>query len=63
MIFGQFIASKIRFFLKNHAQNAMEILFPDPFLKDKKAVYIYGMPSRGLEHIETKLQTTCFYLT
>ena len=43
MIFGQFIASKIRFFLKNHAQNAMEILFPDPFLKDKKAVYIQSL--------------------
>ena len=62
-------------FLKNHTQNAMEIIFPYPFLKNQNWPYLWisilkfhtacfhGMPSWGLsEHIETKLQTTCFYL-
>ena len=37
MIFGQLIKLIMRnvFFLKNHTQNAMEILFPDSFLKNK----------------------------
>ena len=53
----------------------MEILFPDPFIKNQNwaylwitvvkfpTVYFYGMPSWGLsEHIETKVQTTYYYL-
>ena len=51
----------------------LEILLPDPFLKDQNWAYLwinilkfqtacfYGMPSWGLsEHTKTKLQTTCF---
>ena len=35
--FGQLIEYKIRniFFLKNHTQNVVEKLFPDPFLKNQ----------------------------
>ena len=70
MKFGQSVEHNMRniFFLKNHTQNAMETLFPDPFLKKSKLsisldqyskVHIacfYGMPSRELsEHIETKV--------
>ena len=34
--FGQLIEYNMRtFFLKNHTQNGMEKLFPDPFLKNK----------------------------
>ena len=53
----------------------MEIVFPDPFLKNQNSAYLwisilkfhtacfYGIASLRLsEHIETKLQTTCFYL-
>ena len=62
------------FFLKNHTQNAVEILFPDTFLKNWDwaylwinslkfyTVYFYLNPSwRPSKYIETKLQTTCFY--
>ena len=35
MKFGQFGYEK-HFFLKNHTQNAVEILFPDAFLKIEK---------------------------
>ena len=38
MKFGQLIEHNMRncfFFLKNNTKNAMEILFPDPFLKIK----------------------------
>ena len=36
MMFGQLIDHKMgNIFLQNHTQNAMEILFPDPFLKNK----------------------------
>ena len=28
------------FFKKNHTQNAMEILFADPFLKNQKGAYL-----------------------
>ena len=51
------------------------ILFPDPFLKNQNWAYLwinnpkfytacfYCIPTWGLsEYIETKLQTTCFYL-
>ena len=36
-MFGQLIERNMRniFFLQNHTQIAMEILFPDPFLKYK----------------------------
>ena len=53
----------------------LEILFPDPFLKDKNwaylwisrlkfyAVWFYRRPSWWVSnYIETKLQITCFYL-
>ena len=66
MIFGQLIESNMRniFFLKYHTQNAMEILFPEPFLKNQSwanlsinilkfnTACFYGMPSWGLsDHI------------
>ena len=36
MIFGQLIERNMRIsILKNHAQNAMEILLPDPLLKNQ----------------------------
>ena len=36
MIFGQLIEYNIRtFWLKNHAQNVVEKLLPDPFLKNQ----------------------------
>ena len=75
VIFGQLIERNTRniFFLKNHTQNAMEILFPDPFLKNQNWAHLwinilkfhtgcfYGMPCWGLsEHIKTKLETTAF---
>ena len=63
------------FFLKNHTQNVMEKLFPDPVLKNQNwaylwmnslkfyIVYFYCMLSWGLsKYIETKLQTIYFYL-
>ena len=38
MRFGQIIGRKMKyFFLKNHTQNTMEILFPDPFLKNQNS--------------------------
>ena len=59
--------------LKNHTQNAVEKLFPDPFLKNQNWVYLwiislkfyevffYWMLILGLsKYIETKLPTTCF---
>ena len=62
-------------FLKNHTQNVIEILFPDPFLKSQNLAYIwinilkfhkacfYGMPTWRLsEQTETKLQTSYLYL-
>ena len=64
-----------KFFLKNNTQNVLENLFPDPILKDQNGVYLWinnlkiyavcfdCMLSWGLsKYIETKLQTTCFYL-
>ena len=57
------------FFLKNHTQNMVEKLFPDPWaylwINTLKfyTVCFYCMPSWGLsKYIETKLQTTYFYL-
>ena len=50
------------FFLKYHSQNVLEKLFPDLFLKNH-TVCVYCMPSSGpWKYIETKLETTCFYL-
>ena len=49
----------------------MEILFPDPFLKNKNWAYIwinkvlyslFLLYAKLGTYIETKLQTTCFYL-
>ena len=73
--FGQLMGHNMRnIFLKNRTQNVMEILFPDSFLKNQNWAYhwinilkihtacFYGIPSWGLlEHIETKLQTTCSF--
>ena len=66
---------RLTFFLKNRIQNAVNILFPDSFLKKQDWAYLwinsltfytvcfYCMPSWGLwKHTETKLQTTYFYL-
>ena len=60
---------------KNHTQNVVEKLFPDPFLKYQNWAYLrinilkfylfclYCLESRALSKlIETKLQTTCIYL-
>ena len=77
MKFGQLTEYNIRtVFLENHSQNAVEKLFPDHFLKNQNCEYLwinilkfyaaclYCMPSWELsKYIETKLQTTCFYLT
>ena len=43
MIFGQLIERNMRniYFLKNHKQNAMEILLPDPFLKIRNCAYLW----------------------
>ena len=75
MIFGQLIEKNMGkfFFKKSHTQNAIEILFPDRFLKNQNGAYLwintlkfhtacfYGVSSREIsEHIETKLQTTAF---
>ena len=61
--------------MKNHSQNVVEKLFPDPFLKNQNWTYLwinslkfhtvcfYCMTSGGLsDYIKTKLQTSCFYL-
>ena len=41
MMFGQLIDHKMgNIFLQNHTQNAMEILFPDPFLKKENWAYL-----------------------
>ena len=58
-------------FQKNHTQNMVEKLFPDPFLKDQNLwinslklskVCFYCMPSWCLsKFIEIELQTTCFF--
>ena len=63
------------FFFKKHTQIVLEILFPGPFLQNQNLAYLwtnslklhtvcfYCMPSWGLsKYIETKLQSTCFYL-
>ena len=59
--------------MKNHKQNAVEKLFPDPLLKNQNWTYFWisslkfyivcfnFMPNWGLsKYNETKLQTTCF---
>ena len=77
MIFSQLIERNMTWgmvVLKNHTQNAMEMLVPDRFLKSQNWAYLwikilkfhkacfYGILSWGLsQHIETKLLTTCFY--
>ena len=63
------------FLLKNPAQNAVEKLFPDPFLKTQNWVYVcinrlkkytvcfHCMLIWGLlKYRKTRPQTTCFYL-
>ena len=73
MKFGQSIEGNMT---KNHTQNVVDKLVPDPFLKIKiehisesivsKEFYrtcFYCMASWGLsKYIEIKLQATCFYL-
>ena len=75
MKFDQFTEYNMRnFFLEKHTWNVVEKLFPDPFLKNQKWVYLwinglqfytvcfYCMLSWGLsKNIETKLQINCFY--
>ena len=76
MKFGQLKEYWKSFFLKNYTQNVVEKLFPDPFLKNQNWAYLwinmlklykfcfYCLLSWGLsELIETKLQSTCIYLT
>ena len=76
MKFGELIETKMRkIFLKNHTQNVAEKIFPDAFLKRWNCAYLlintlkfytvsfYCILSWGSQkYIETKLQTTCFYL-
>ena len=71
MKFYQLIEYNMRtFFLKNHTQNVVKKLFPDPFLKNRNWVYLwinsvkpqtvcfYCMPSCGISiYIGTKLHT------
>ena len=72
--FGQLIECNMWKYTQNHTQNVLEKLVPNLFLKRQNwtylwinnlnfyTVYLYCMPSWGLsKHIETKLQTTCFY--
>ena len=77
MIFGQFIERNMRnFFFENSYTKCDRDIFPIPFSKKTKLSIsldqyskvsyslFYGTPSWGVsEHIETKLQTICFYLT
>ena len=77
MKFCQLIECNMRdIFSKNHIQNVMEKLVPDPFLKHLNwaclwinslrfyTICFYCLPSWGLlKHTEAKLQTTFFYLT
>ena len=61
------------FFWKNHTQNMVEKLFPDPFLKNQNWAYIWMSslkfytvffnyrPSWGpSKYTETKLENACF---
>ena len=64
------------FSLNSYTQHVAEKLFPGPFLKNQNwsylwminslkfyTIYFYYIRSWGLsKYIETKLQTTCFYL-
>ena len=62
----------MRNILKDHSQNAVKILFQDPFQGNQYSAYLwinslkfytawfYCMPSRGQwKYTETKPQTTC----
>ena len=76
MKFDQLIEHSMRnIFLEKSYTSLTEKLFPDPFLKNRIWAYIwinilkfyifysYCLPSWGLSKvIETKFQTTCFYL-
>ena len=76
MKFGELIETNMRkIFLKNHTQNVAEKIIPDAFLKRWNCAYLlinilkfytvsfYCILSWGSpKYIETKLQTTCFYL-
>ena len=76
MKFSRLIEYNMRnIFLKIHAQNMMEKLFPDPFLKNQNWVYL-GINCLEFFEVcfccilmwglskcsETKLQAACFYL-
>ena len=72
MKFGQSIET---FFLRNHTQNVVGKLFPDPFGKNQNRAYLwinslkcnavnFCLSSGGItKNIKTKGLTTCFYLT
>ena len=76
MKFGQLIEYNLRnILLKNHTQNGLEKLFPDPYLKYQNWAYLWissvkiytvffcWMLIWGLsKYGEIKLKTTCFYL-
>ena len=76
MKFGQLIErNKRNIFLEKYTQNVLEKLVPDPFLEKWNWAYLwinglkfytvcfYCIPRWGLsKYIETKLQTTWFYL-
>ena len=50
--------------MKNHTQNVMQKLAPDPFIKNQNwSLFFITCPISGLpKYIKTKLLTTCFYL-
>ena len=42
MKFGQLIEYNMsKIFLKNHTQNVLEKLFPDPYLKNQNGAYLW----------------------
>ena len=56
MKFGQLVKCKMKyFFFKNHAENVVEKLFRDSFLKSQKVAYLW------INSI--KFYTVCFFRT
>ena len=53
MRFGQLIEYNRNILLKNHTQNVLEKLFPDPYLKNQNWAYLWIN--------SVKFQTVCFY--
>ena len=65
MKFGQLIEHKKRnIFLENHTQNALEILFPDPFLKTQNLAYLWinSLKFYTACFIVCQVYTACFYI-